>query len=347
MENKKNDNYIDSETELDKIFEEAKNNKISKVVKKAKRYSTVKIIMISFITFVVLAVGTLSVSEEMMYNKWNGYVDDIEYRYIVQAPNKFPGMFYTYKGYFSGETEHKTFKNINGKRVYTGTHGIKFNLFDEKHAQGNGSFISSTEMTDEEMHYLPRYNDIGQKLMTFYYPYVDYGDKYQRDLDLLEDIGNNKYMEYALSFDKVYSIDEVKGMIPKNINLTWYWVDAVDEDQKKKQKYYVDKHNGLDGEIIEVVQYPDLCYENYAYGIKTINEYGEIINNPEEDFINALKMGGITHIYNIIAGEDKNLTKEDIKVQGVVVTGDVENLKSLRNLPFIKASSLGVVTDKY
>lgn len=33
--------------------------------------------------------------------------------------------------------------------------------------------------------------------------------------------------------------------------------------------------------------------------------------------------------------------------KGIVVTGDVENLKSLRNLPFIKASSLGVVTDKY
>jgi len=41
------------------------------------------------------------------------------------------------------------------------------------------------------------------------------------------------------------------------------------------------------------------------------------------------------------------VTKEDCKVQGVVVTGDAERLKSLHGLPFIKASSLGVVTEKY
>ncbi|WP_268257773.1 MULTISPECIES: anti sigma factor C-terminal domain-containing protein [Thermoanaerobacterium] len=38
---------------------------------------------------------------------------------------------------------------------------------------------------------------------------------------------------------------------------------------------------------------------------------------------------------------------ENLKIQGVVVTGTAETLKSLRGLPFIKASSLGVVTDKY
>ncbi|MCB2288290.1 anti-sigma factor C-terminal domain-containing protein [Clostridium sp. CS001] len=266
---------------------------------------------------------------------------------VVQAPNKFPGMFHNYKGYLGGEIEHETFKYINGKRVYTGTHGIKYNLIREKYPQGDGEFISNTKMTAEELNFISRYNDIGQKLMVFYYPYVNYGNRYEKDLSLLEDIGDKKYMEIALSFDKEYSMDEVSNIIPKNLNLTWYWVDSVDDEHKKTQMQYINKQDGEEGKIIEVEQYPDLCYENYAYGIKNTNEYGEKIENPEEGFISGLKKGGITHIYDIIAGADGKLTKEDIKVQGVVVTGDAESLKSLRKLPFIRASSIGVITDKY
>lgn len=202
-------------------------------------------------------------------------------------------------------------------------------------------------MNAEELNYLPRYNNIGQELMMFYYPYVDYGDRYKNDLNLLEDIGNDKYMEIALSFDKEYSISEVNNIIPENINLTWYWIDTVENGHKNTQKQYTDKQKMEDGEIIEVEQYPDICYEDYAYGIKTINEYGEKIGNPVENFIKALEEGERTHIYDIIAGEDGKLTKDDIRVQGVVVTGDAQNLELLTSLPFIKAATIGVVTDKY
>ncbi|WP_053955026.1 anti sigma factor C-terminal domain-containing protein [Inediibacterium massiliense] len=346
MGDKNNREYLHSEEELDKIFEEAKSNKISKAVKKAKRFSTIKIIMISFITVIIVSIATISISNEISDQRWDEYIQKIKYRYVVQAPNKFPGMFYSYKGYFGGEIEHKTFKYINGKRVYTGTYGIQYNLLGENFPQGNGSFISNTNMNWEEQNYLPRYNDIGQELMVFYYPYVDYGNRYKNDLSLLEDIGDKKYMEIALSFDKEYSIDEVYNMIPKNLNLTWYWVDTVKDNDKKTKKQYTDKQN-VGGKIVPVEQYPDLCYENDAYGIKTINEYGEKIESPEENFIQGLKEGEITHIYDIIAGADGKLTKEDIKIQGVVVTGDAESLKSLRNFTFIKASSIGVITDKY
>lgn len=345
MADKNNKEYLNSEDELDKIFEEAKSDKISKAVKKAKRFSTLKTIMISFVTFLILLIVTISISDKINFRKRNKYIHKIDYRYVVQAPNKFPGTFYSFKGFLGGEIEHKTFKYINGKRVYTGTYGIKYNLIDEKYPEGNSSL--TTNMTPEELNFIPKYNDIGQKLMVFYYPYVDYSNRYENDLSLLEDIGDNKYMEIALSFDKQYSIDKVNNMLPKNLNLTWYWVDSVEDDHKETQKQYTDKQDVGNGKIVEVEQYPDLCYENYAYGIKTINEYGEKIENPEENFIEALKEGGITHIYGIIAGADGKLTKDDIKVQGVVITGDAENLKSLRNLPFIKASSIGVITDKY
>ena len=327
MVDKKNHNNFDDEKELDELFEEVKSTKLLKAVKKAKMFSIMKIVFISFFTFIILISGFISISGKINNKRWNDHMDKLRNKYTVQDPNKFYGMSYTYKSLFGGKIDYKTFKYLNGIRINTGNHSTEYNLFGERNRIGGESF--ETQMNWEELNFLPRYNDIGQKLMVFYYPYVDYGDRYENDLSLLDDIGNNKYMEIAISFDKAYSIDEVNKMIPKSINLTWYWVDVEQEN----------------GSMVQ--QNPDLCYENDAYGFKTINKHGERIENPEEKFINALKEGRIKQIYDTIAGEDKKLTKDDIKVQGIVVTGDAENLKLLRNMPFIKASSLGVTIDKY
>ncbi len=341
MVDKKNHNNLDDEKELDELFEEVKSTKLLKAVKKAKRFSIMKIVFISLFTFIILISGFISISGKINNKRWNAHMDKLRNKYTVQAPNKFYGMSYTYKSFFGGKIDYKTFKYLNGIRINTGEHSTEYNLFGERNRMGEESF--ETQMNWEELNFLPRYNDIGQKLMVFYYPYVDYGDRYENDLSLLDDIGNNKYMEIAISFDKAYSIEEVNKMIPKSINLTWYWVDAVEETQKETQGYYINEQEN--GSLVE--QYPDLCYENDAYGFKTINKHGERIENPEEKFINALKDGRIKQIYDTIAGEDKKLTKDDIKVQGIVVTGDAENLKLLKKIPFIKASSLGVTIDKY
>lgn len=343
MVDRKNKYNLDSENELDTLFEEVKNKKFKKAIRRAKRFSTMKIVFICVSIIIVLGIGTRLIGEYMAEKNLSMYMRKMDNYSILGGPNEFAGMNNTYKTWFSGKSEYKTFKHINEKRVYTGSHGIEYNLFGIKHNSGNGALISETKMTEEEVHYLPRYNDMGQKLMEFYYPYVNYGDKYKNDLRVLDDIDDNKYMEMAISFDKAYSIDEVNKMIPDSIKLTWYWIDIYDDLMKENQKYHINKQE--DG--LRVEQYPDICYENSAFGFKTINEYGEKIDKPEERFINFLKDSEMIRIYDKIAGEDKKLTEDDIKVQGIVVIGDAENLRELRNMPFIKASSIGIITDKY
>lgn len=48
-----------------------------------------------------------------------------------------------------------------------------------------------------------------------------------------------------------------------------------------------------------------------------------------------------------ISGEDGVLSVADLEIYGAVVTGTAESLATLKDLPFIKASSLGIVVDKY
>ena len=73
------------------------------------------------------------------------------------------------------------------------------------------------------------YNELGQREMVFFYPFLQY-KTYRNDLKLLDDIGEDKIMEVALSFDQGYTFDEVQSMISNNVTLSWLWVDDVNED---------------------------------------------------------------------------------------------------------------------
>lgn len=203
-----------------------------------------------------------------------------------------------------------------------------------------------------------RYNELGQREMVFFYPFIKYDTRnYMNDLSLLDDIGNDKYMEMALSFDREYTLDEVGKVIPEGVMVTWYWVDDLNKNEKEMSKSHNEEQEGIE----VTIHIPDSVRSEYtAYGIKLYYGTGEKIPDPVEFFINSLKSykedrainknfykNEFDRIYNNIAGDDGKLTRNDIRIWGAVVTGDSDNLKVLIGLPFIKASSLGVVTDKY
>jgi len=177
------------------------------------------------------------------------------------------------------------------------------------------------------------------------------------DLNLLDDIGNDKYMEMALSFNREYTLDEVEKIVPEGVKVTWYWVDDLNENEKEMSKSRNAEQEGLE----ETIYMPDRVRSEYtAYGIKLYYGSGEKIPDPMKYFIHSVEFdredraihknfykNEFDRLYNNLAGDDDRLTPDDIKILGAVVTGDSESLKVLIGLPFIKASSLGVVTDKY
>jgi hypothetical protein len=202
---------------------------------------------------------------------------------------------------------------------------------------------------------LQRYNELGQREMVFFYPFLDYPN-YKNDLQLLESISSTKVMEMALSFDKDYTMDEVKNIIPQNVTLAWYWLDDLDEQEKEDSKPRTEEQQNPDGTTYIVDYPPRLRSERTVYGIKAYDPNGISREEPEQHFIWALKNGMVydtrfksefERVFQNIAGEDKEITKEDFRVFGAVVTGNAESLKNLQDMPFIKASSIGVITDKY
>lgn len=189
----------------------------------------------------------------------------------------------------------------------------------------------------------------GKGKWCFFYPYVEY-DRAFKDLSLLDKISGNKYMEFALSFDKEYTIDEVKTLIPKNVTLVWYWVDDIPQEERNELQAHEVEQSYSNGEKY-IMAYPArVRSERTAYGIKAYNRDGEFYQHPEELFLRAIErgkeeksryQGQFIELYNIFADENETLNKNNINILGVVVTGDKESLKELKKLPFYKSFFIG------
>ena len=96
--------------------------------------------------------------------------------------------------------------------------------------------------------------------------------------------------------------------------------------------------------------------EDNVYGFSLFDANGNEIEKPASLFIRNISSGQkfkaqsqeeYERLHETLRGEDKVLTENDLQYYGAVVTGDVETLSTLKGLPFIKASSIGVITDKY
>lgn len=348
---------IKDEQELDSLFDDLKNSKLKRAVRKAKWHSIFRNIIISLLVFGVVMIGGSIINRGIVDKMWTPVQIAMHSFNEISAPNQYIGKSSRYQGFLSGRSEYTTYKIIEGKVVHTGENEYNYGLLKDYH--GNWIATESTLILggswDAEDLELQRYNELGQREMVFFYPFLDYPD-YKNDLRLLDNIASDKVMEMALSFDQYYTMEEVNSMLPKNVTLSWYWLDDLNEQEKEASKSRTLEQQNPDGTAYTVDYPPRLRSERTVYGIKANDPNGTSLKEPEQLFIWALKngvkydtrfKGEFERVFKNVAGEDNEITKEDFRIFGVVVTGDIESLKNLQGLPFIRAASLGVIVDKY
>lgn len=316
-------------------------------MKKAQRRATWKTIFITFCVIIVtLPAG--KIANDAITRFLQSHAQDSFYTlHQVGRANEFIGTTKNYPGILGGEMHYKTFKYIEGKIVPTGddTYGYGF-LRDEKVYEGSISPLPFGKSGSEQDLDVQHYNELGQREMLFFYPFIDY-QKMRNDLALLPEMDDHKIMEVALSFDKGYSMQEALAKLPKDVTTSWLWVKDVNE---------ADDHTGKIEENGEVVgSFNVMRSEQDVYGFSLLNANGEVAENPAEQFVRAISSG--TRQKSSLQDEYKRLEKEiggadglsvnDLVIYGAVVTGNKKTLTSLQSLDFIKASSIGVITDKY
>ncbi|NEU30345.1 hypothetical protein GN156_06070 [bacterium LRH843] len=325
--------------------------KMEKTIKKAKRRANWKTALITIIVLIIVIIVGMIVNRDINYNLETPVQFSATGFHEISAPNEFIGKLERYQGILGGENRYTTYKIIEGKVVYTGQERYGYGLFRDENLNRIGieSPILIGHSFSEEDLQKQHYNELGQREMVFFYPFLQY-KTYRNDLALLDDIGEDKVMEVALSFDRGYTFKEVQSLIPSNMTLTWLWVDDVNEKEDNFQFEQFDDHGEVSGYD------HSLRSEHTVYGLSLLDQDGDMKEEPVLRFIGAIEanqqfkarwQSEFKRLYVMLSGEDGKLTEEDLQYYGAVVTGNAETLSQLKDLPFIKASSIGVITDKY
>lgn len=331
-----------------------------KVLQKAKVYTLVRTVAVSLLVFLLLG-AVVMIANAMLLNRIADKELIGEYLFdLVARPNTYMTHNQVNDGFLVGEAEYVAFRLVGNRPVYNGTYKIKYQIIpivQDIYGTGRGQLIQiENENVANEFAF---YNKVGHREMKFYHPYIEY-ETCPNDLALLEEIGEDKYIEMALSFDRDYSLEEVQAMLPDEMKLVWYWVDTYSEKylDTMKGQYVEVEFKEEDGQPTskKVYQKPRVLFANEAYGMKAITSTGEISPEPRRFFIAAINMGlksksryqpVFKNLYDALRNDQGEITEDDIKVIGAVVTGDTASMELLKNKNYIKASTLGIVIDKF
>ena len=317
--------------DIDDIFSIDNEEQLIKKVKRNRQKLNFKISFFSIISALIIIV----LCNLILSSLSNKYIDKQFYKNLdiktiefqVKYPNKFISKeSYIGTGYFKFQSTYEISKRIGNRLLYAGSSSEFNNIYKTTHTKDSYFISEKRKVLDSNISH--RTDDAyGLRHLYFLYPYVNYENTIN-DFNLLNDIDKNKIVEMTLSFDKQYTYEEINNLIDSNL-ITFYWVDNNGDERKEyciNNKWYES--------------------EDSVIGIKSIFYNGDILTNTN-DRLNKFK-DSIKYFkdnWNPNVNSDINL--DDIKINGVVVVGTTDELKTLQNNSAIKHSIIGSIVNKY
>ncbi|WP_270400567.1 anti sigma factor C-terminal domain-containing protein [Bacillus mobilis] len=317
------------------------------LMKRAKRKQFFRNFVISIFASTLVIIGSFTL---IVYLKQKNF-NEMERRVFAEQTVKGPNIkFYSHRklnmGLMSDSIMYSSYKNISGQPVKWIDEIYEYDVWGYMSRSHNGNtHLEEERFNVDAAEKLPDYNiQTMQREMRFYLPFTKYKN-YVNDLKQIGDL-KNKVAEVALSFDKAYTMDEIMGILPKNVQPVWFWVDTYDEKKADKYVGLIDSA----GAVLNAIM------SNRVYGFtgshaKKEEEMKMDFERNSKEFIGAMKtlaederhMDDAKDSYK----EIKNTKPKDLPIYGVVVTGKTEDLQSLQGAPYIKAAVRGVTVEKY
>ena len=301
----------------------------SSLVKKARRKSMTKNILISIIVFIGLSFTLYLLGSIVMQKKIDkDSLQDGAWQQIIGANVEGAGTHYHYKPFTASATTH-FWKHVGDVPVPWGSEEKVFTVFGTTQLIVTERTSAMGKVDDER---IPFYFN-GKRVIEFFHPAIDY-KRLVDERPLLDEIDEHKLVEFAFSFDKPYTIQDVQKHFSDH--LAWYWVDTFSPNEL----------SNVDSESMTIMG-------DSAIGF----QHNDSTVDPSLDFITwiewLMENGGneqkeAEKLYSNITGKDSaTFSPSDLKIIGVVVTGTPTELKIYNNVSFIKAAILGATVDKY
>ncbi|MEH7074266.1 anti sigma factor C-terminal domain-containing protein [Neobacillus drentensis] len=308
MTDKNNDKF-------ESVFDE---KSLGNTLKKAKRVTIYRTILISAIVCSLMIFGLYRANLWWVMKKGSETTIKLMAQdAVMKAPNTIINTETIDYGFLKGTIKREVFKVVEDKIIPWETQEAHFGL----RGFTSMSFSSYSTIIDEDTHiHIPD----GERSMLFYVPQYRY-KSYANDLSELKEYPNDKYIELGISFDKSYSLNEVKKMLPKSVHPMWYWVN----DYPNKADERNEPESG-----------------QWLFGIyDPSSKVGQAMSSTkiksEANFLKRLRKFDKSE-YELV----KNRQRDGFII-GVVVTGTKDALLELKDQPYVKASSIGAVVDKY
>lgn len=288
-------------------------NSLNGALKQAKRKQLLKIIITSIIVVLILLPILYKTGNYFAAKSSTRLHDRLFLHNAIAEPNiQIDSQVTSNSSMFGGNIITNRSKNIDGYLVQWSTltssyDWLRINI-------DYNELIPGFHWSDTEFYEYDKQTK--NKVATFYNPSIQkYYDGIQNELGEISQMENH-VAEVAISFDKPYTFQEVQEKIPHNLNVVWLYMTSPIVDESKgpvgMPVYGFDPSNS-----------PKEAYKNF---IDALEKYGAKSNDETiQRFLNS----------------NKNRQFDEVKILGVMLTGQTKNFKALENKDFIRGASVG------
>ncbi|PAD69723.1 hypothetical protein CHH83_06765 [Bacillus sp. 7586-K] len=288
-------------------------NSLHRALKKAKLRQTFKIIIISIIVTIILLPTFYKVGNFFAAKSSDQLHEQLFLHNAIAEPNiQIDSQVLSDSSMFGGSVVTNRSKNINGYLVQWSTLTSSYDWFRtniDLNELAPGLYWSETEFYEYD-------KQTKNKVATFYHPSIQkYFDGVQNELKEISQLKDH-VAEVAISFDQPYTLKEIQAMIPDNLNIVWLYMTSPIADESK----------GPSGVQVYGFDPSDSPQEAYASFIEALQKYDE--EGENETIQEFLKV-------------NKNKKLDEVKILGVMLTGQTQNFKALENLDNIRGASVG------
>ena len=312
-----------------------KNFDLRKTMSKAKRTSIIRTILISLSVSIVVFTAFFWIGNYVLNKKIEKELSLDAMWYSVYGANRELQGTTIDHSLLSATVKSKFVKNVGDVPIDWVPLEKEFSIIGSSNLITSEGVSGTGDVEDERIQMY--FN--GERSIEFFHPKVT--SKLVDDRELVNSLDEDKVLELALSFDKGYSLEEIENTFNKN--LSWFWVDSYSQDRLEEFKTFK-KETGKDLPIIgdETV--------GFKYTGDASNQNGATLFI---DYLNTLKEDGKYEeiasriVDDLTDNSKKELTPEQLSIIGVVITGTPDQLEVYDDVPFVRAATLGVTTDRY
>lgn len=282
-------------------------------LKKAKRKQFLKIIITSIIVVLILLPVLYKTGNYFAAKSSTRLHDRLFLEHSISQPNiQIDSQVTSNRSTFGGNIVTNRSKNINGYLVQWSTLTSSYDWFSSDIDYNEiipGFYWSDTEFYEYD-------KQTKKKVATFYHPSIKkYYDGVQNELSEISQMENH-VAEVAISFDQPYTLEEIQAIIPNNLNIVWLYMTSPVVDESKGP-------SGLSVYGFDPADSPKESYKNFIEALKKYDAKGS--NETIQKFLKL----------------NKNKKFSEVKVLGVMLTGQTQDFNALENQDFIRGASVG------